>query len=158
MFRRPSFFIHAACMTSSFDVSPRTMSAIMSWTNWYLPIGCPNVSRSRAYSNRSRRRTTAAGAGSDREAALVESVHGDLEPLAFLADEVLGRHLDVLEEELASRAGAVPSASVSCVVTPFQPRSTTNAEIPLCFAAGSVLAKTSWWSATDAYEIQFFCR
>src|ERR671931_456056 len=22
----------------------------MSWTNWYLPIGCPNVSRSRAYS------------------------------------------------------------------------------------------------------------
>ena len=46
--------------------------------------------------------------------------------------------------------------SVSCVVTPFQPRSTTNAEIPLCFAAGSVLAKTSWWSATDAYEIQFF--
>ena len=26
------------------------MSAIMSCTNWYLPIGCPNVSRSRAYS------------------------------------------------------------------------------------------------------------
>ena len=45
--------------------------------------------------------------------------------------------------------------SVSLVVTPFQPRSTTNAEIPLCFAAGSVFA-TSWWSATDAYEIQFF--
>src|SRR3972149_1226105 len=22
----------------------------MSWTNWFLPIGCPNVSRSRAYS------------------------------------------------------------------------------------------------------------
>ena len=46
--------------------------------------------------------------------------------------------------------------SVSRVETPFQPRSTTNAEIPLCLAAGSVFAKTSWWSATDAYEIQFF--
>src|SRR5436305_1432006 len=51
VFRLPSFFIHAACITSSFDVSyPSTISAIMSWTNWYLPIGCPKVSRSRAYS------------------------------------------------------------------------------------------------------------
>ena len=41
--------------------------------------------------------------------------------------------------------------SVSRVETPFQPRSTTNAEIPLCLAAGSVFANTSWWSATDAY-------
>ena len=40
----------------------------------------------------------------DGEAALVEAVHGDLEALALLADEVLGRHLDVLEEELAGRA------------------------------------------------------
>ena len=31
-----------------------------------------------------------------------------------------------------------------------------NAEMPLCFADGSVFAKTSAWSATDAYEIQFF--
>ena len=46
--------------------------------------------------------------------------------------------------------------SVSRVVTPVQSRSTMNAEMPLCFAAGSVFAKTSWWSATDAYEIQFF--
>ena len=36
------------------------------------------------------------------------------------------------------------------------PRSRTKAEIPLCFAAGSVFAKTSAWSATFAYEIQFF--
>ena len=46
--------------------------------------------------------------------------------------------------------------SVSAVVKPFVPFSTTNAEMPLCFAAGSVFAKTSGWSATDAYEIQFF--
>ena len=31
-----------------------------------------------------------------------------------------------------------------------------NAVIPLCPAAGSVFAKTSAWSATVAYEIQFF--
>ena len=46
--------------------------------------------------------------------------------------------------------------SVSCVDTPFQPRSTMNALIPLWPASGSVFATTSWWSATDAYEIQFF--
>ena len=33
--RFPSFFIHAACITSSFEVSyPSTIVAIMSWTNW----------------------------------------------------------------------------------------------------------------------------
>jgi hypothetical protein len=45
---------------------------------------------------------------------------------------------------------------VSAVVKPFVPFSTTNAEMPLCFADGSVFANTSAWSATDAYEIQFF--
>src|ERR671930_485360 len=39
----------------------------------------------------------AAGAGGDGEAALVEPVHRDLEALALLADQVLGRELDVLE-------------------------------------------------------------
>src|SRR4029453_13046476 len=43
--------------------------------------------------------------GRDRETALVEPVHRDLEALALLADEVLGRDLDVLEEELTGRAG-----------------------------------------------------
>ena len=47
----------------------------------------------------------AARSCSDGEAALVEAVHRDLEPLALLADQVLGGHLDVLEEELAGRAG-----------------------------------------------------
>jgi hypothetical protein len=28
---------------------------------------------------------------------------------------------------------------------------------PLVPGVGSVFATTSWWSATDAYEIQFFC-
>src|SRR5436853_42017 len=47
----------------------------------------------------------AACAGGDGEAALVEPVHRDLEALSLLADQVLGRHLDVLEEELARGAG-----------------------------------------------------
>src|SRR2546428_2246663 len=50
----------------------------------------------------------AAGARRDREPALVEPVHRDLEALALLADEVLARHLDVLEEELARRARPDP--------------------------------------------------
>ena len=36
------------------------------------------------------------------------------------------------------------------------PFSSTNALIPLCAAPGSVFANTSAWSATVAYEIQFF--
>ena len=40
--------------------------------------------------------------------------------------------------------------SVSRVVKPFMPFSSTNALIPLWPAAGSVFAKTSAWSATDA--------
>src|SRR5918994_1963983 len=64
------------------------MSAIMSWTNWYLPIGCPKVSRSRAYStDRSRQARTTPQAR------------------ALRADRVLGRPPDVLEEGLAGRAG-----------------------------------------------------
>src|SRR5918996_135535 len=39
----------------------------------------------------------AAGARCDREAALVEAIHGDLEAPALLSDEVLGRDRDVLE-------------------------------------------------------------
>src|SRR3954447_21387833 len=50
----------------------------------------------------------AARARRDGEAALVERVHRDLEALPLLADEVLRRHLDVLEEELPGRAGPDP--------------------------------------------------
>ena len=46
--------------------------------------------------------------------------------------------------------------SWSRAVKPCLPFSSTNAEIPLCAASGSVFANTSAWSATDAYEIQFF--
>src|SRR5215218_7105563 len=74
----------------------------MSWTNWYLPIGCPNVSRSRAYD--------AARTRCDGEAPLVEPVHRDLEPLALVADQVLRGHLDVLEEQLAR--GARPDSQL----------------------------------------------
>ncbi len=40
--------------------------------------------------------------------------------------------------------------SVSAAVKPGMPFSSTNAEMPLCCAAGSVFAKTSAWSATVA--------
>src|SRR4051812_3998012 len=47
-------------------------------------------------------------AGRDGEPPLVERVHRDLEPLSLLADQVLGRHLDVLEEELTGRTRPDP--------------------------------------------------
>ena len=45
---------------------------------------------------------------------------------------------------------------MSAVVNPDVPFSRTKAEMPLCPASGSVFANTSAWSATVAYEIQFF--
>jgi hypothetical protein len=46
---------------------------------------------------------------------------------------------------------------VSADEKPGIPFSSTKALIPRCAALGSVFANTSAWSATDAYEIQFFC-
>ena len=79
----------------------------MSCTNWYLPIACAERLPLARVLDRAleARAHDAARARGDREAALVERVHRDLEALALLADQVLGRHLDVLEEELAGRAG-----------------------------------------------------
>ena len=76
----------------------------------------------------------------------------------LLTDKVLRGYFDVLEEELTGRSGPDTQLVLRVGgVTPGQPRSTMKAEIPLCFADGSVLAKTRAWSATEAYEIQFFC-
>src|SRR5205823_1817693 len=49
-----------------------------------------------------------AGTGRHSEPALVEAVHRDLEPLSLLADQILGRNLSVLEEELSRRARPDP--------------------------------------------------
>src|SRR5437763_1008285 len=59
-------------------------------------------------------RAVAERPGGDREPPLVEAVHRDLEPLPLLADEVLDRYLDVLEEELAGRTG--PDAELVLLV------------------------------------------
>ena len=83
------------------------MSAIMSCTNWYLPIAL--AERVALVGVRGRGLEAGAdhadGAGGDGEPALVERVHGDLEALALLADAVLGRDLHVGEEQLAGRTG-----------------------------------------------------
>jgi hypothetical protein len=91
---------------------------------------------------------------------VVERVHRDLEALALLAAGGSRRgHLDVLEEELAGRAG--PDAELVLGLARGHPGPLAldddRPDMPLCPAAGSVFATTSWWSATVAYEIQFFC-
>src|ERR687888_453328 len=157
--RRPSFFIHAACMTSSFDVSyPSTISAIMSWTNWYLPIGCPNVSRSRAYStdfSRHARMTPHAPAATVKRPwsrpCMAISKPWPSSPTRFSA----GTSTFSKKSSPVEPAQMPSLFSVSAVVNPRIPRSTTKAEMPLCFADGSLFAKTRAWSATFAYEIQF---
>ena len=79
----------------------------MSWTNWYLPIGCPNVSRSRAYSTeRSRQaRMTPTAPAATVKRPWSSAYIAISKPCPSSPIEVLGRHLDVLEEELAGRAG-----------------------------------------------------
>ena len=131
----------------------------MSWTNWYLPIGCPNVSRSRAYStDRSRHaRTTphAPAATVNRPWSspyIAISKPWPSSPTRFSA----GTSTFSKKSSPVEPAQTPSLCSVSRVVTPGHSRSTMKAEMPLCLADGSVLAKTSWWSATLAYEIQFF--
>ena len=78
----------------------------MSWTNWYRPISlAERLALARVLDRPLETGADdAAAARGDREAPVVERVHRDLESLALLAEPVLGRHLDVLEEELAGRA------------------------------------------------------
>ena len=92
------------------------MSAIMKLIAWYAAIGRPNVFRSCAYliASSIARLREADRAGGDGRPRVVEGAHGDLEAVAFLAEDPLRRDLDVLEREAAGVARAlaeVPSPS-----------------------------------------------
>src|SRR5712691_6216119 len=131
----------------------------MSWTNWYLPIGCPNVSRSRAYSterSRQARITPTAPAATVKRPwsspYMAISNPWPSSPIRFSA----GTSTFSKKSSPVEPAQTPSLCSVSAVVKPLKPFSTRKALMPLCFAPGSVFANTSVWSATDAYEIQFF--
>src|SRR5256885_98658 len=107
----------------------------MSWTNWYLPIGCPNVSRSRAYStDRSRhaRITPQAPAATVKRpwssAYMAISNPWPSSPTRFSA----GTSTFSKKSSPVDPAQMPSLCSVSRVVTPGHARSTTNAEMPLC--------------------------
>src|SRR3954470_5931243 len=131
----------------------------MSWTNWYLAIGWPNVSRSRAYStqrSRHARITPHAPAATVKRPwsspYMAISNPCPSSPTRFSA----GTSTFSKKSSPVDPAQMPSLCSVSAVVKPGIPRSSMKAEMPLCFAAGSVFANTSAWSATLAYEIQFF--
>src|SRR5712692_4316225 len=124
-----------------------------------LPIGCPNVSRSRAYSterSRQARITPTAPAATVKRPwsspYMAISNPWPSSPIRFSA----GTSTFSKKSSPVEPAQTPSLCSVSAVVKPAMPCSSTNAEMPLCFASGSVLANTSAWSATEAYEIQFF--
>src|SRR6202030_3557931 len=79
-------------ITADFQVSRReasisvAMSAIMNWIAWCIAIGTPNWMRSLEYSV----------ANSDAARA-IERHHRELEAVVLLADQVVGRDLDVVE-------------------------------------------------------------
>jgi hypothetical protein len=125
----------------------------MSWTNWYLPIGWPKVSRSRAYSTERDRHALitpqAPAATVNRPWSrpyMAISKPCPSSPTRFSA----GTSTFSKKSSPVEPAQTPSLFSVSRVETPCHSRSTTKAEMPLCFASGSVLAKTSWWSATSA--------
>src|SRR5581483_11641707 len=132
----------------------------MSWTNWYLPIGWPNVSRSRAYSterSRHARTTPHAPAATVNlpwsSECIAISNPWPSSPIRFSVGTAT-----FTKKSSPVEPAQIPSLfSVSALVNPFMPFSSTNALTPLWPADGSVFAKTSAWSATVAYEIQFFC-
>src|SRR6266511_321861 len=125
-----------------------------------LPIGCPNVSRSRAYcTERSRhaRTTPQAPAATVKRPwsrpYIAISKPCPSSPIRFST----GTSTFSKKSSPVEPAQTPSLFSVSRDVKPFAPFSITKALMPLCFAAGSVFANTSAWSATVAYEIQFFC-
>ena len=81
------------------------MSAIIHCSPWNLDTGRPNWTLDLEYSMARSRAPWAQpdGLGGDDRAGGVQGLHGVDEPLALLADQVLGRNLHVLEDQLGGR-------------------------------------------------------
>src|SRR6266540_3934611 len=114
----------------------------MSWTNWYLPIGCPHVSRSRAYStdrSRQARITPHAPAATVKRPwsspYMAISNPWPSSPTRFSA----GTSTFSKKSSPVEPAQTPSLCSVSVALNPGMPFSSRKAEIPLCFADGSVV-------------------
>ena len=81
------------------------MSASMNWVFWKSAIGCAELLALLGVGDRLVEAALGAAeaAGADVEAAAVEAHHRDPEALALAADEILGRHADLVEIDLGGR-------------------------------------------------------
>src|SRR5262249_51171431 len=61
-----------------------------------------------AHGRLARRDRQSQRAGGAAEPRIVQLPHADLEPFAFFADQMIGRHAEILERELAERRGMRP--------------------------------------------------
>src|SRR5919202_1078559 len=157
VFRRPSSFIQAACMTRSFDVSyPSTIFATWSWTNWYLPIGWPNVCRSRAYSTeRSRQaRITPHAPAATVKRPWSRPYIAISKPCPSAPTRCSAGTSTFSKKSSPVEPTRTPSLfSMSRAVKPGMLFSSRKAEMPLWPAEGSVFANTSAWSASVAADL-----
>jgi hypothetical protein len=119
------------------------MSATLPWISWNSPIDWPNCLRSWMYG------TTLSitacmmpiGPAGEHRALVVEPAHQHLRAAVQRAEHVLGRHLDVLEHQLAGVAAAhAELVELLRDRKPFMPFSIRNAVTPRAPSCGSVFA------------------
>ena len=95
--------------------------------------------------------------GGHGRAALVEDLHADHEAVALVAEQVLDRHLDVLEEDLARLGGMLAHLLQRLAGADAGPVTLHDeAAHALVTIAGLVLAKTVKYEATGPSVIQVF--
>src|SRR3954454_20760690 len=112
-----SILAHARYSSSRAAAVRVSMSASLNWMPWNSLIGWPNWRRSRAYAAAWAvapwamptacaavpARGVPAPVRGDAERRVVERAERDLHPAALLADQVGGRHADLVEDRLAGR-------------------------------------------------------
>ena len=122
------------------------MSAIMSCTNWYLPISWPKVLRSLAYltdASRHARITPTAPAATVKRPWSSEFM-AILKPSPSSPTRFSAGMCTSEKNSSPVDPAQMPSLfGIWRASTPFHSRSTMNAEMPLWAALGSVLANTS---------------
>ena len=119
------------------------MSAILACIIWNRPIGWPNCAPVVDIGNNQieARLHDAERAGRQNHALIVETRHQDVDAIADRAQHIVGRHLAILEDDLASVGAAhAELVELGAVEKPLNARSTMKAVMPRAPAVGSVLA------------------
>ena len=134
------------------------------WIAWFWPIGPAEHDALLGVARGARERgpADADGLGGDQDALRVHAVQDVLEALALLADAILQRHRQAVEEQLVGvdrlAAHLVDHARLDVVCGRARCRTGDRPSVRFfTSSSGVVRASSSTRSATCAVEIQIFC-